>query len=225
MPLSFLPQMKGLRSLHFTGFSVSSPESTLELLNRLPFLEEVTISGPPPGLTVSQRSGWGRLDVVQSMTPMVLSGLRPLKSFSICEARDPFRNGHAAFFTTDMIHAVHAQHAGTLQRLELTTDIILYGGVTSALAGLVEDLASICDLRLGWPNMDKQVLEDIPEKVQLVEVPAAFALEAGALSERLLARSGELKHLKRVSFGAWTEGSSSTTGAMPYPNAKALKGR
>lgn len=223
MPLSFLPPLKALRSLHFTGFSVSTPETTLKVLNALPSLKELKISGPPPGLSVSQRSGWARLDVTQSFTPTVLRGLRSLKSISICEVLDPSRSGFPVFISPEMLEALRLQHASTLQKLELTTNIELSANIVPGVVALFENSASMTHLRIGWPNMHLHLLDHIPKIIKTIELPVSWGLDPVAVAQKLLSRGRALKRLTSVTFGVWSAGTILDVPAAPLVGGEALE--
>ena len=48
LPLDFLLQMRFLRSLRFTGFSMSPPTAVKVIFQSLKHLEELEVFGPPP---------------------------------------------------------------------------------------------------------------------------------------------------------------------------------
>ena len=198
IPLEFLSSLHNLQSLRFTGFSTSSPMDTLKALQKLAKLEEVSLFGPPPGISFQQRRGYTGPKTIQSMTAEVVRALSPLKSFTICEIRDPVSNVDEVFLERSMLSALSQTHGRSLRTLRVSTDFLPSVESRNALATLLSSSSSLHHVELGWPGLDGSLVDALPTTIRSLEITVSAVLPPGELANCLLARRGQLTGLTEV---------------------------
>ncbi|KAI9820296.1 MAG: hypothetical protein M1827_005918 [Pycnora praestabilis] len=229
LPLTFLSSLKSLQSLRFTGYSTSPPAETLKALQMLPQLKEIELFGPPPGLKFQQRAGYTGVRRGLSFIPEVLEGVRPLKSFTICELRDPFSET-TIFFVEGMLLSLRESHSSSLQTLRISLDFVPTKTSLRALFCLLSSCTSLRHLEIGGPGLDADVLDYLPRSLQTLYISITKTLDPesvagairahrldqpalrevvlqtdtrGGLSERLRARvDGAVKQLRSIGYRA-----------------------
>ncbi len=197
VPLDFLPALRSLQSLRFTGFSTSTPKDTLTYLRKLPALEEMELFGPPPGLAFHQRRGYIGPKTVQSLSADVVRGLTPLKSFTICEMRDSVSGVDEVFAEPVMLHALAQTHGKSLRKLRISTDFLPSPASRNALMSLLA-ASAIQTLELGWPGLDGRVVDVLPPSIRCLQITVGGALPPDELVARLVARRAQLASLAEV---------------------------
>ena len=169
MPLTFLPSLTNLKMLHFSGYSVASPEETLQTLKSLPRLEELRITGPPRNHTFHQRSGFRGQLIVQSLTPDVLERMQPLKRVSIHEIEDPFKDGPSQI-TTDMLKAIRQSHAQSLSSLSITANMTVKSKTLQEIHKALVESSNLIHVELAWFDMDPGFLKALPVSIKHLSV-------------------------------------------------------
>lgn len=197
VPLEFLSSLQALQSLRFTGFSLSSPADTMKALEKLTKLEEVNLFGPPPGLSFQQRRGYVGPKTMHSMTADVVRGLAPLKSFTICEIRDPLSEVGAHFVESSMLAALSQTHGRSLRSLRISTDFLPSADSRDGLALLLSS-SRLQHIELGWPELDGTVIDALPTSVLNLQITVGAALSPEELLRRLLARRAQLPDLAEL---------------------------
>jgi hypothetical protein len=204
--LDFLPALRQLQRLRFTGFSASPPKDALRALQQLERLEALELFGPPPTLEFQQRAGYSGPPSVRSVTPEVVKALRPLSSFTICEICDPYASnsavaagaasgndadadadadavadtGGGVFVTKAMLAALAQTHASSLRSLRLSTDLVLPADCVAALAALLAACTTLHELELGWPALEGSALLDaLPPSLRRLHINVGVAAGAG----------------------------------------------
>ena len=189
--------LSSLRSLRITGFSTTPPNATLHTLKRLKHLDELQLIGPPPGLSFQQRNGHTSPSICQSIVPRVIRCLRPLKSFGVCEIRDPIANQEGYFFHEDMVLALHQGHRGSLRTLRISSDFEPSTEFVEALVELMSESA-LENLHLGWPGMDLRVICAMPPTLRKLQLLVSNALDPQEAAEKILAEQDWLPGLTEV---------------------------
>lgn len=197
VPLDFLSSLRSLQSLRFTGFSVSSPMDTLKVLQKLSKLEEVNLFGPPPGISFQQRRGYTGPKTIHSMTADVIRGISPLKSFTICEIRDPLSKIVEYFFESSMLAALSQTHGRSLRTLRISTDFLPSMESRSTLAFLLSTSA-LQHVELGWPGLDGKVVDGLPPSLHSLQITVSNTLTPEDLVGRLVSRRSQLTNLTEV---------------------------
>jgi hypothetical protein len=159
--LHFLSDFRDLRTLDFSGFSVTEPEEILQILTRLQYLEELRIVGPTQGLRRRQRYGYQHRFVVQSFTDSVLHGMRPLKSLTICEVSVPTHDA-PTFLTEEVLSALYLTHRDSLRELSIYSETSPDLSVESVLRAFLISTTTLTKLSMGWPDMDISILDSLP---------------------------------------------------------------
>ncbi|KZF22688.1 hypothetical protein L228DRAFT_238607 [Xylona heveae TC161] len=205
---TFLPRLPRLRKLRFTGFSPTSPTRTLDVLGALKFLDTLELVGPPPGMSYTNRNRQASdsLDylltptrhrhgtqVLLSITPEVVAGLKPLKHVVIHEIKEIYDTTpyHAAshlppastsssrssttpgiFLTSTFLSALYRSHVSSLISLKIHSDIPLSSTTLEALRLLLSTSTTLKELVLVWPippDMDMDYMdlfEHLPPSLQ-----------------------------------------------------------
>ncbi|KKY18334.1 hypothetical protein UCRPC4_g05046 [Phaeomoniella chlamydospora] len=209
-PLTFLSHFKSLRCFHFSGFSVTPPEETLRILNSLPQLQHLKITGPPQDHEFHQRSGYRGQPIVQSITPMVLANLHPLRRISICELHDPFRDD-AVLLSSAMLQSLTSTHSPTLESLSLTSNTTLSDPITYQINLLLTSSPSISTLDLAFPSLPASLLHSIPPSTQTLRILSTTpddssipGLSSPEIISILEQRSSELCKLRELCLWRYT---------------------
>ncbi|KAI9826135.1 MAG: hypothetical protein M1832_000584 [Thelocarpon impressellum] len=168
--LEFLSSMPRLRSLSFQGFSYTSPEDTLTILRGLPQLDELCLTGPPMDLNWKQRTGFEGRRVIQSITPEVIRGLRPLRALSIFQAMATgMSGGQDSFFQPDVLLAVHSSHIASLRRLCISAAIPATRETVDALSTLLSK-SSLRRLCIACLKLPVRILSSVPASVHSLHI-------------------------------------------------------
>jgi len=144
VPLGFLSNFRSLRSLRWTGYSLSTPAETLEILNGMGALEEMSLYRYSDNYKNEYYVTTALLEDHISLTPEVLSQLRPLKSFEITHMALRARSSH---LTAPMLGALAMRHKHSLRKLRLSSDRLVEGPVMEELVSFVEE-ANLKSLQL-----------------------------------------------------------------------------
>ncbi|KAI9751252.1 MAG: Pre-mRNA-splicing factor slt11 [Chaenotheca gracillima] len=193
--LNSLAGLKSLRSFRFTGFSTSTPQETLKVLSSLGHLEELEIVGIPHRIN-AEPSGQA---LVRSFTPEVLRGLRPLKSFKICETYTLYTEPESVFASTDMLTALYDTHVDSLISLGLSTCIALSPAAAGQLKNHLTQ-SSLQSVRLCSSPLDPTIIDALPSSVRDLQVcvdPSVTKSAAVAVLKTLKrkAQSESLNHV------------------------------
>ena len=207
IPLSFLPRLGALKSLHLSGFSVTSATEMLLILKQLRNLDSLQITGPPSHHDFHQRSGYRGQPIVQSLNPPVVSLLRPLSHLSICEFDSPYCT-HLTFLTTSMLRAITRTHAPSLKFLSLTSNVSLDNNTQQEIVQLVRSCLTAKHIILAWPGMDittdfssSLITKDLPNTIQSLSLLATdndITLASEYLHILLESRSTPLPYLHHI---------------------------
>ena len=111
--LQCLDGFRSLTSLSWSGYSWSSPQETLSVLDSLPSLDTVHLRSSESGRGVGRRGPPRERQC--SFTPDVLRGLRPLKAFGISHSKP---NLPSDFLTSAMLQAL-STHRESLDNLTI----------------------------------------------------------------------------------------------------------
>lgn len=202
IPLTPLESLQNLRSLHFCGWSTSTPSETSKVLQKLPGLEDVEVFGPPSDLTFEQRPGYTGPLRVQSFTTEVLKNIHQLKSLTIWDIKDDFYDDISddAVFLNDDIFDVLSTHHNSLRTLKLFTN----GRPWNAFRRLSEFLQTshLMHLDCSWVSVDVTFADILPRSLTTLRifVPACKELKIGVLVDKILKRRSELALLSQVTI-------------------------
>ncbi|KAL9115719.1 MAG: hypothetical protein Q9227_000087 [Pyrenula ochraceoflavens] len=170
-PLTFLRSMPQLRLLRFSGYSLSSPEETLEVLRSCPKLREMSIYRYPEFYDKEHNTVTSDLERHVSFTPSVLAGMHPLTVFQISHMSSQV-SSHT--LTLDMLDAVVGTHADSLRQIRIGAD----GTISDELARKI--LETVRDL----------------QKVEIVEIRFKVRFEMSGLGKKELAEFVPVSALK-----------------------------
>ncbi|KAI9681545.1 MAG: hypothetical protein M1817_002830 [Caeruleum heppii] len=197
--LEVVSSLRQLRRLRFTGYSTCSPQQTCKVLQSLPQLEQLELFGPPPDLPFQQRAGYTGQYVGQSVTPDVVRRLRPLKSFTVCEIRDPLSDEDEVFFQEDMLLALLEAHSRSLRKLVISTDFQPSEETSESLAKLLS-ASSLRHLDLGWPAMHSSILEPLPSTLHKLQLTVHPSLTAEAIGKYIYVEEDFFQYLSSITF-------------------------
>lgn len=199
MPLTFVPSLRSLTMLHFSGYSVASPEEMLKILKSLPRLEELRITGPPQNHTSHQRSGFRGQPIVHSLTPNVLQLTHPLKRLLIHEVEDPSKD-ELSLITKDMLKAIGQSHVLSLSFLSLMVNLVLKPKTFQEIQKLLVMCSNLTRVELAWYDMDLEVLKALPFSIKHLSVSVGQPTSIEELLIGLRSRATAFPSLRTICF-------------------------
>ncbi|KAI9795618.1 MAG: hypothetical protein M1833_006939 [Piccolia ochrophora] len=206
--LEFLGSLRNLRTLRFTGFSTSTPKGSLKILRKLTRLEGLELFGPPPALGFQHRPGFKGTKVVQSITPEVIQGMRPLRLFTICEVHDTKGAEDETFLNEKMLLALRSAHRRTLDRLKISTDFMPSPATVNAMVDLLS-ASTIHELELGWPGLDEEIFDALPRSLSSLQINVGSSLPPTRAVHSIVDRRKQLPKLRDVTLMIdWRESGS-----------------
>jgi hypothetical protein len=207
MSLSFLSDLRDLRALEFSGFSVTQPEEMLNILVHLLSLEELRIIGPPPGLRRRQRYGYQHRFMVQSFNGSVLHRMRPLKKLTIGEI-SVLAHDEPTFLTEDLFEALCLTHRDSLRELSVSSETSVDPAVESLMRAFLMSTTLLTKLRVGWPDMDITFLDSLSTTLRhlVVTVPGLSASQS--ITTHLNSLKYRLPYLRSIELAGF-DGKSS----------------
>lgn len=197
--LRFVSHLRLLRTLEFSGFSVTQPEEMVDILSRLPSLDELRIIGPPRGLCRRQRYGYQHRFVVQSFTDSVLHGMRPLKKLSICEFCVPTYDD-PTFLTNEVLKALYLTHRDSIRQLTVHSETSLDPSVESLLMAFLMSTKTLTTLSIGWPGMNNLILDSLPIGLCHLTVTVSGLHSQQLFRNRLRSLDSRLRYLRSIHF-------------------------
>ena len=206
--LSFMASLQNLRSLHFSGFSNTSPQEMLSIVKQFVVLDHLTIVGPPPGRRRSERYGYHHRTVVQTFTGDLLYGMRPLKSLAIYETADSPLD-EPAFFTKDIFVAIYLGHRDSLRELHLISEKSQDPADLSVLSAFLLSTKTLRKLTIGWPSLDVAFLDNLPTCLEHLDVSVADPAAGQAALARLMQSEDRLTNLRCIRFNLMSDGGHS----------------
>ncbi|KAF2098156.1 hypothetical protein NA57DRAFT_57321 [Rhizodiscina lignyota] len=129
--LDFLPRLQQLQHFEFSGFSKTSSNELLSILQSLPRLSSIRIF-----FAANTTPMWYGQPHSMSFCPEVLAGLKPLRKFSICTISSE-RSKHT-FLTAPMLRALRL-HTESLEELNLESNFEINQEVAQELESLVTE--------------------------------------------------------------------------------------
>ena len=182
-----LARLRGLTSLQFTGFSLSDPTQTAKVLQSLPCLTHLHISGPPAPRRPWQTkgAGWGRR-TYQSITSSTLAAMKTLRNFSISEIPIPGRN-EPVFINQENLTTIRDQHATNLRHIRISTPMFLDQGTIRAIHEVLEMTHSLESVDMGWHGIDiiSDVVDRMPSSITQMILAVDEITQIEARVERL----------------------------------------
>jgi hypothetical protein len=205
--LRFLSDLRHLRALDFSGFSVTQPEEMRQILVHLLSLEELRIIGPPPGLRRRQRYGYQHRFVVQSFNGSVLRGMRPLKKLTICEISVPTQD-EPTFLTEDVFKALYLTHRDSLRELSVLSETNMDPPVESLMRAFLMSTMILTKLGVGWPDMDIAFLDSLLTTLRHLVVAVSGLSSPQSITNNLGSLKYRLPYLRYIKFAGFNGSSS-----------------
>ena len=198
--LNFMYSLPQLCSLRCSGFSLSTPAETAEILRTLPKLIELEIVGPPPTLSFEQRPGYTGPRRMQSITADVISELPHLKALTIYEKRDPMLLYPQPMFLTEAtFDGLEAHHKNTLQVLRIATDHDLdESDDWDGRDHLASILPSMSLAHLEIASMDEPEVTPLPKTLRRLVVPWLTAALFKTVIQKFLKNRHRVPLLKDI---------------------------
>ncbi|KAI4121777.1 MAG: hypothetical protein LQ347_006740 [Umbilicaria vellea] len=198
--LDFVSSLRQLRSLRCSGFSLSTPAETGEILSKLPKLMELEIIGPPPTLTFEQRPGYSGPRRMQSITADVIGELSSLRALTIYEKRDPMLLYPQPMFLTEAtFEALKTLHKDSLQVLRIATDHDLDESEDwDGRAHLAEILPCMSLSHLEIASADEQEVTPLPRSLRRLVIPWVTATLFKTVIQRFLKNRHRVPMLKDI---------------------------
>lgn len=141
--LQYLKNFPRLRRFHFSGYSRSTAEETLEIMKDLTRLEELVLYRYPHNNDDDQLNDGSNPKSYVSLQAEVLAGMNPLKVFRLWHMRSDNPSQH---LTVHFIKALKI-HQPTLRRLQIVSDRHVSGEVLEALLDFIVT-SSVVDLEV-----------------------------------------------------------------------------
>ncbi|KAH8674469.1 hypothetical protein BGZ60DRAFT_404087 [Tricladium varicosporioides] len=141
--LQYLKNFPNLRRLHFSGYSRSTPEETLEIMKGFNRLEELVLYRYPHNNDDDQLNDNSNPRSYVSLHAEVLAGMNPLKVFRLWHMRSDNPSQH---LTMSFIKALKV-HQPTLRKLQIVSDRPVNGEVLEALLDFIVT-SSVVDLEV-----------------------------------------------------------------------------
>ena len=165
--LECLESFRNLGFLAWSGYSLSSPQETLQILNSLPYLHTIRLERFDEQLDREHYSVYTyQLRQYISFTGAVLRALKPLRSFQISHTTTRIRSD---FLTVAMIQAL-ASHGESLKRLEILCSGSVERDVIDEVMALATSLRRITHwtvgLQYGSPFEQVDLKSCIPASVR-----------------------------------------------------------
>ncbi|OCK75569.1 hypothetical protein K432DRAFT_397153 [Lepidopterella palustris CBS 459.81] len=188
--LDFLAHFRSLRLLRFTGYSLSTPEDLLVVLRSLESLDSISLYRYPEYYDRDYANSSPQvLDAHLSLTPDVITNMRPLKSLEISHMSSSLSS---AYLTIPMLRAWRSHHR-SLRSLRIGTDERLSKDVVTELLGFIAQ-TEITRLQLRSQGDLKpiDISKHVPRTVRFCEV----ALKCDGFG----ASGGAARHFHNHSF-------------------------
>lgn len=141
--LDYLGHFQDLRSLRFSGYSKSSQEETLNILQSLKKLDTLIIYRYPESYDADNNIVTLKLPDYLSITPEVVASMNPLKHIQISHMSSFLPCLH---ISVPLFQALR-HHLSTLRIFQLSSDYALTADVVEELLSLLAD-SKITDLRI-----------------------------------------------------------------------------
>ena len=222
--LKFLSRLSSLQAFRFTGFSRSDAEEAIEIFNSLHSLSNLEVIGPVPCSLYQRRKGYHGFTIHPNISGHILMQMNPLKAFRITEIHsylhDPLA-GEQLLIDDSLVTSLVERHAGTLERLTITTNRLLFNQVTDVLCNRLNQVSSLKWLTLAWPDIPSSVFAALPDTLQSLEtaVSCNCANEQDPTTLKLSNNSDWRTNIDpRISIAVWEVCGL----GVPYPQYKCL---
>ena len=194
--LSPVQLLQDLRTLRFCGWSTSTAAETCEILQNLPLLENLEVSGPPAGLTFEQRPGYTGPLRVQSFTSDVLKGIRPLKSLTILDLdQDPY---HTTAILNGAFFDALSTHHPSLETLRLYTHCPPRPKCDRFARYLSN--SSLSHLEIVWYTRAAEITKLLPRSLRSLRIAISGPGDVIDIGSNLITHRRELPVLRQLVF-------------------------
>lgn len=196
--LLFLSRLQKLTALHLTGFSLTSPRQTADILSRLPQLSNLCLTASEVRPQYETKLASGRR-IVQSFTSATVCQTSSLRSLSISEKLDRQREV-PAFISHEILAAIRDQLAVNLIQLKIVASMALDKETVSDIGEILCAAQYLELVDIGWHNVEPshEVLEMLPKSVTSVSLALPSSRWTESVVEDLrpsLDRLTNLQHL------------------------------
>ncbi|KAL9624145.1 MAG: hypothetical protein Q9160_001667 [Pyrenula sp. 1 TL-2023] len=175
--LNFLRHFTNLKTLHLTGFSLSSPHEAAQVLSGLLHLSRLSLTAPYVRQQQESKVFRGRR-IVQSFVSSTMRHVGSLRSLAMSERLDISRDV-PAFMNHEMFVATRDLLAAKLTHIKIAAAMALDPDVVSDIGEILKAAQSLKVAEMGWHNLEpNDVLAKLPESICNISI----ALPSGRCS-------------------------------------------
>lgn len=159
LQLNYLENFSKLQHLSFTGFSASTSAETLHIPKGLPHLTSIELRRAKASYDLSQKPV--RLIGKFCLTPTVIKGLNPLKSFSIVSIDDRIQ---PYYLSAEMLSAI-SSHVESLHRFNVFVNMFckVENEIVNGILDLVH-MSGLKELGLAFEMKDWQYARELSRR-------------------------------------------------------------
>ncbi|KAF2843341.1 hypothetical protein M501DRAFT_81557 [Patellaria atrata CBS 101060] len=214
--LTFLEHLSNLRSIRFTGFSVTSPSETLKVLNSLSSLTTLELIDSSPTLMLGGHGSSNSIGRRQSFDGHTLRCVRPLSKLCIRETISQYRKG-PIFISPSFLSALDA-HSKTLRILRITTDYTPTGETRVVLQRFLSS-SNVRELELDWTEPSSTALiSNLPRSISSLTISTDSLSGSAELLREIQESKEQLRILTNLQLLLYPTNVDVNTEAKSFPD-------